>query len=296
MRSSRGERFNSCIHAPKAIFQLPHAARVKQKSVRKAVCFSHVHLKSNLKQLEAAIFFQTCSKQAFPFPTLIHAGWKYQFFASSKLSGRLQTCWQTGTYPLRPGNLGIIGSARYSQGIRRITSTLWWFRSLCFGQWLVSFVNFGHPERRMKLICHLCHLNYMNSNCLEILRWKSLDTFGCHFQFFRSFLLAAPSIAKHIKSIPFKTTLAVNLDEIPPTRYRFDSTAPTTWPVRHRQFSAPARWMDGWMDGNEVVNTLDDFLNRWDFFMIYDGNAPQLLLSSGLVGGWAIQLKNTIIT
>ena len=112
---------------------------------------------------------------------------------------------------------------------------------------------------------------------------KQLGDLGCHFQFF-SFLLAAPSgpsIAKHIKSIPFKTTLSVNLDEIPPTRYRFDSTAPTTWPVRHRQFSAPARWMDG----NEVVNTLDDFLKKWIFVMIYDGNAPQLLLSSGLVGG-----------
>lgn len=107
----------------------------------------------------------------------------------------------------------------------------------------------------------------MNSNSLESLRWKSLETFGCHFQFFRSFLLAAPSIAKRIKSIPFKTTLAVNLDEIPPTRYRFDSTAPTTWPVRHRQFSAPARWMDGRMDagiwGGRYIRW---FPEQMDFF------------------------------
>ena len=168
---------------------------------------------------------------------------KISIFASSKLSGRLQTCWQTGKYPLRPGNLGIIGSARYSQGIVRITSTLWWFRSLRFGQWLVSFVNFGHPERIMQLIWNLNYINFKLFG--NLFWWKSMETFGCHFQFFRRTLLPAPSIAKHIKSIPFKTTLAVNLDEIPPTRYRFDSTAPTTWPVRHRQFSTPARWMDG---------------------------------------------------
>ena len=114
MRSSRGERFNSCIHAPKAIFQLPHAARVEtEKCSKSGLLFPchgckgqqqsariHTHFWNNSK-LPSRWFSKHVPNSLSL--TLIHAGWKYQFRSTPNLLADRQV----STSARKPGDYRI---------------------------------------------------------------------------------------------------------------------------------------------------------------------------------------------